>query len=515
MRDCPQNYGTPQAPTRSQSSIQTPSKGHGQSHPARSGFTSGTTTRGTFIMHSSPHSYIASTVVNNLGISVEGTEHLITVQSHLKVRDSDVPKTVFCTRYGHYEFVVMPFGLTNAHVAFMDMMNRVFQSYLDQFVVVSIDDILIYSKTEADHEEHLRTVLQTLREHRLFVKLIKCECCLREVVFLGHIASTDGIWVDLKKIEAIVGWKQPKNVSEICSFLGLACYYRRFIEGFSILASHMTKLLRKNFPFVRSEAQKSSFKRWKAVLTEAPVLIQPKPGKDYIVFSNASHTGLRCVLMQDGKYHPSKVNVVADALSHSVVHDLRSLFAKMSLFEDVSFILFYRGRYCVPKYSELRQAILREAHDSLCSMHPGGNKMYRDLRERYLWKGLKRDVLRFGRKGKLSPRFIGPYRILQRIGSVAYQLELPPELQCIHDVFHVSMLRRYRSDPSHVLSIEEVEVSPYLNFEEPIHILAKDKRVLRNKTILLVKVLWRNHGVEEATWETEEMMQHQYPHLFE
>ncbi|KAK5842474.1 hypothetical protein PVK06_004838 [Gossypium arboreum] len=124
-------------------------------------------------------------------------------------------------------------------------------------------------------------------------------------------------------------------------------------------------------------------------------------------------------------------------------------------------------------------------------------------------------ILRFGKKGKLSPRFIGPYRVLKRVGPVAYQLELPPELDRIHDVFHVSMLRRYHSDPTHVVLVAEIEVRTDLTFEEePVQILDRDVKVLRRKSVPLVKVLWRNHGREEATWEPEEAMQQQYPHLF-
>ncbi|KAK5773466.1 hypothetical protein PVK06_049772 [Gossypium arboreum] len=124
-------------------------------------------------------------------------------------------------------------------------------------------------------------------------------------------------------------------------------------------------------------------------------------------------------------------------------------------------------------------------------------------------------ILRFGQKGKLSPRFIGPYEVIERIGPVAYRLALPPELQKMHDVFHVSMLRRYRSDPSHVITIENVEIRPDLSYEEePVEILAREVKELRNKRIPLVKVLWRSHSVEEATWEPEETMRSQYPHLF-
>ncbi|KAL5764599.1 hypothetical protein ACOSQ2_017193 [Xanthoceras sorbifolium] len=124
--------------------------------------------------------------------------------------------------------------------------------------------------------------------------------------------------------------------------------------------------------------------------------------------------------------------------------------------------------------------------------------------------------MRFGQKGKLSPRFIGPYEILERVGLVAYRLALPLELEKIHNVFHVSMLRRYRSDPSHRVQTESIEIQPDLTYEEePVEILDREIKELRNKKIPLVKILWRNHNVEEATWESEEVMRQQYPQLFE
>ena len=133
----------------------------------------------------------------------------------MKIRETDVPKTAFKTRYGHYEFLVMPFGLTNAPAAFMDLMNRVFHPFLDQFVIVFINDILVYSKSVDEHALHLQIVLQTLRDRQLYAKFSKCEFWLNEVMFLGHVVSGDGIFVDPRKVEAILNWEQPKNVSEI------------------------------------------------------------------------------------------------------------------------------------------------------------------------------------------------------------------------------------------------------------------------------------------------------------
>ena len=219
----------------------------------------------------------------------------------LRVKEVDVPKTAFRTRYGHYEFLVMPFGLTNAPVAFMDLMNRVFRPYVDQFVVVFIDDILVYSKDAQEHEQHLRIVLETLRENSLYAKLRKCDFWLKEVSFLGHIVYVEGIRVDSAKIEVVVNWKPPRNVTELRSFLGLVGYYRRFVRGFSVIPSPLTKLLRKGIKFEWIDKCQNSFEQLKGMLVEAPVLTQPTSGKEYTLYSDASGIGFGCVLMQDGK----------------------------------------------------------------------------------------------------------------------------------------------------------------------------------------------------------------------
>ena len=143
----------------------------------------------------------------------------------------------------------MPFGLTNAPTAFMDLMNRVFHPYLDKFVIVFIDDILVYSKNEEEHAKHLKIALQTLREKELYAKFSKCEFWLKEVGFLGHLISGNSVYVDPKKIKSILNWEQPKNVTEIRSFLGLAGYYRRFVQGFSLIVAPLSKLARKNVKY--------------------------------------------------------------------------------------------------------------------------------------------------------------------------------------------------------------------------------------------------------------------------
>jgi hypothetical protein len=172
----------------------------------------------------------------------------------MKIRWSDIPKTAFTTRYGLYEYTVMSFGLTNEPAYFMYLMNKVFMEYLDKFIVVFIDDILVYSKIEEDHEEHLRLVLQKLREQQLYAKFSKCDFWLKEVSFLGHIITDGGISVDPAKVEDVLKWELPRTVKEIRSFLGLARHHRRFIEGFSKIVKPLTTLLEKDREFKWTDA---------------------------------------------------------------------------------------------------------------------------------------------------------------------------------------------------------------------------------------------------------------------
>ncbi|XP_073300566.1 uncharacterized protein [Primulina huaijiensis] len=230
------------------------------------------------------------------GAAVFSKLDLRTGYHQLKVRGEDIPKTAFRTRYGHYEFTVMPFGLTNAPAAFMDLMNRVFKPFLDQFIVVFIDDIL-----ERDHKEHLRIPLQTLREKELYAKFKKCEFWLKSVSFLGHVISEAGVAVDPRKVEAITEWPKPKNATDIRSFLGLAGYYREFVEGFSSIAIPLTKLTQKNSKFVWDESFEKSFQTLKEKLASTPVLILPTEDKEFTIYSDASKEGLGCVLMQEGR----------------------------------------------------------------------------------------------------------------------------------------------------------------------------------------------------------------------
>ncbi|GJW87561.1 putative nucleotidyltransferase, ribonuclease H [Tanacetum coccineum] len=230
----------------------------------------------------------------------------------LCVHEDDIPKTAFRTRYGHFKFMVMPFGLTNAPAVFMDLMNRVCKPYLDKFVIVFIDDILIYSKTKEEHEVHLKLVLKLLRKEKLYAEFSKCEFWLQEVHFLGHVVNQSGIHVDPSKIVAVKNWKAPTTPSEVRSFLGLAGYYRRFITNFSKIAKPLTSLTQKNQKYEWGEKEEEGFQTLKNNLCDAPILSLPDGIEDFVVYCDASNQGLGCVLMQRGKviaYAPRQLKI--------------------------------------------------------------------------------------------------------------------------------------------------------------------------------------------------------------
>jgi hypothetical protein len=190
----------------------------------------------------------------------------------VRIKEEDIHKTTFRTQYGHYEFVVVPFGLTNEPYVFMCLMNGIFINYLDKFVIVFMDDILIYSKSEEAHEHHLRMVFQVLREYQLYSKLSKCSFYQKQIQYLGHIISEKGIAVDPENVKAIRGWPTPRNVSEVISFMGLAGYYRRFIVWFSKIVHTITSLQNKGTKFEWTLKCENNFNLLKELLTSAPVL---------------------------------------------------------------------------------------------------------------------------------------------------------------------------------------------------------------------------------------------------
>ncbi|GJS81397.1 putative reverse transcriptase domain-containing protein [Tanacetum coccineum] len=215
--------------------------------------------------------------------------------------EKSIPKYRIQNLDDHYEFQVMPFGLTNAPAVFMDLMNRVCKPYLDKFVIVFIDDILIYSKSKQEHAEHLKLILELLKKEQLYAKFSKCEFWIPKVQFLGHVIDSQGIHVDPAKIESVKDWASPKSATEIRQFLGLAGYYRRFIEGFSKIAKPMTKLTQKKIKFEWSDKAEAAFQLIKQKLCSAPILALPEGNEDFIAYCDASIKGLGAVLMQREK----------------------------------------------------------------------------------------------------------------------------------------------------------------------------------------------------------------------
>ncbi|GJU59022.1 putative reverse transcriptase domain-containing protein [Tanacetum coccineum] len=285
----------------------------------------------------------------------------------LRVREEDILKTAFKTRYGHYEFQVMPFGLTNAPALFMDLMNRVCKPFLNKFVIVFIDDILIYSKNKKEHEEHLKVVLELLKKEKLYAKFSKCEFWIPKVQYLGHVIDNQGIHVDPAKIESIKDWESPKIPMEFRQFLGLAGYYRRFIEGFSKISKSKTKLTQKG-------------RRWLELLSDYDCEI---------------------------RYHPGKANVVADALSRKERKNIKNedvggmlvenskdpeKFRTEKLEPHADGTLCFNGRSWLPCYGDLRTVIMHESHKSKYSIHPGSDKLYQDMKKLYWWPDMKANI---------------------------------------------------------------------------------------------------------------------------
>ncbi|GJU38053.1 putative reverse transcriptase domain-containing protein [Tanacetum coccineum] len=326
----------------------------------------------------------------------------------LRVRDEDILKTAFRTRYGHYEFQVMPFGLTNAPAVFMDLMNRVCKPYLDKFVIVFIDDILIYSCNNKEHVNHLRIILELLKKEKLYAKFSKCDFWIRIVQFLGHLIDSQRLHVDPAKIEAVKNWTSLSTPTEIRQFLGLSGYYQRFIKDFSKIAKSLTELTLKNKKYIWGKDLESAFQLLKQKLCEAPILALPEGNDDFVVYCDASHQGLGAVLMQREKkelnmrqrrwlellvdydckirYHPGKANVVADALSRKErIKPLRvrSLVLKVQI-EAL-------------KEENIKAENLR-GMDKAFEIRPNGtcsDKMYQDLKKLYWWPNMKAIIVEY------------------------------------------------------------------------------------------------------------------------
>ncbi|CAJ2668539.1 unnamed protein product [Trifolium pratense] len=364
----------------------------------------------------------------------------------IRVKTEDIPKTAFRTRYGHYEYSVMPFGVTNAPGVFMEYMNRIFHSFLDRFVVVFIDDILIYSKSEEEHEEHLRIVLQVLKEKKLKGTLVPklAEIYVEQIVRLHGIPTS------------IISDRDPRFTS-------------RFWES----------------------------------LQEA----------------------LGTKLRLSSAYHPQ-----TDGQSERTIQSLEDLLRACVLEQNVNWdscLPLVEFTYNNSYHSSIGMAPFealygRRCRTPLCWYETGegailGPEIVQETTEkiRMIREKMKASQRRALKSRKLTSRFIGPFEILKRVGKVAYRIALPPSLANLHDVFHVSQLRKYVSDPTHVIESDDVQVRDDLTIETvPLRIEGREVKRLRNKEIASVKVVWGGPAGENATWELESKMRDSYPDLF-
>ncbi|GJR60220.1 putative reverse transcriptase domain-containing protein [Tanacetum coccineum] len=235
------------------------------------------------------------------GSSVYSKIDLRSGYHQLCIKEEDIPITAFRTRYGHFEFQVMPFGLTNVPAVFIDLMNRVCEPYLDKFVILFIDDILVYYKDEEEHGKHLKIVLEILKQERLYAKFSKCDFWLDLVQFLSHVIDRNGVHVDPAKIEAIKNWAAPTTPTEVMQFLRLVIYYLRFIEGFSLISKSLTKLTQKDKKYEWGKEKEEAFQTMKQKLCSAPILALPKGMEDFVVYCDASLKGYGALLMQREK----------------------------------------------------------------------------------------------------------------------------------------------------------------------------------------------------------------------
>nr|GEX90660.1 hypothetical protein [Tanacetum cinerariifolium] len=346
----------------------------------------------------------------------------------LRIIEEDIPVTAFQTRYDHFEFQVMPFRLTNAPAVFMDLVNRVCKPYLYKFVIVFIDDILIYSKNKEDHEKHLKTILELLKNEKLYEKFLKCDFWLESVHFLGHVIDSDGVHVDPAKVEAIRNWSAPTTPMKVRQFLGLAGYYRRFIEGFSLISKPLSKLTQKNkkkkvIAYASRQLKKHEENYMTHDLELGAVVFALRLWRHYLYGTKCTvytdHKSLQYILDQkefntrqrrwiellsdydcEICYHPDKGNVVADALSRKDRELLRVRSLVMTVHNNLpEKILEAQTKEMKEENVKAenlgRDMIMHESHKSKYSSHPGLDKMYQDLKKFYWWSNMKADIATF------------------------------------------------------------------------------------------------------------------------
>ncbi|CAI7854072.1 unnamed protein product, partial [Closterium sp. NIES-54] len=395
----------------------------------------------------------------------------------IRLAEDDISKTAFRTRYGHFEFRVLPFGLTNAPATFMGLMNDIFRPFLDRFVIVFLDDILIFSTSLEEHAQHLRIVLDTLCHHRLYAKLSKCTFARSSIGFLDHVISSKGIAMDPAKVQCLADWPAPRTVAELQSFIGLAKYYRKFVFKFSHICAPLTDLFREGATFQWGRPQQTAFNSIKSALTSAPVLTVADPSRPYFIWTDASDVAVGAILCQDHghgmqplafesrKLQPAERNYAThDRELLAIVHAIKTWrcyveLQPVTVYTDhrplqhlktqpvlsrrqarwVEFLeqfvpslqiiyrpgklnpadIFVTKTICVPADCSLRQLLLSEYHDTVTRSHFGVEKTYARLSNDYHWPRMHADVRDFIRScptcQQLKARTTNRYGLLQPI----------------------------------------------------------------------------------------------------